>query len=446
MRTVWWLLLGACTGAGTADTSGDDTSETDVAEVGVTYHGDIRAIVDRSCLGCHAPGGIGPIDLSYSAEAWASGPPAWTRIAVDAMESGAMPPWMPDATCHPIAGSRELSAKELKKVSAWADAGFPEGDPALWTAQVSAPPAPELEAPDVRLPIPTPYTPDPSTPDDYRCFVLDAGVEKTTWLRAFAVEPDKVEVVHHALLYRLDAEWADEVAGWDAADEGPGYRCFGSPGTWEAETVSGWAPGQQPEVYGEGVARRIAKGSQLILQMHYNIANLGPGDPLPADQSAVALWTLPDGEQPLLELISLPFAKTDLDIPAGQGSVVQTEEVDLSDMLRRSVPIRGAFPHMHRLGTSLRVDVLREDGSEECVVHVPAWDFDWQQTYFFPPDDPIFVSRFDDVRITCNYDNSAANQSVVNGEAVEPRDVSWGEGTFDEMCLAYLYVTLPVAP
>ena len=49
---------------------------------------------------------------------------------------------------------------------------------------------------------------------------------------------------------------------------------------------------------------------------------------------------------------------------------------------------------------------------------------------------------------TCAYDNSAANQPVINGEHVEPRDVTWGEGTLDEMCLLYVQqeVALAQAP
>jgi hypothetical protein len=413
----------------------------------VTYHRDVRPILDRHCVGCHTPGGIGPIDLTWREEEWAQGPPPWTAVAAAAVADGRMPPWMPDESCHPVAGSRALSSRQEERIAAWAAGGFALGDEADWPGPPDPVGVDTLGEPDARLAMPEAYTPDRASPDDYRCFVVDPGLDTTTWLRAFDVEPDTVEVVHHVLLYRLDPSWADEVATWDAADEGPGYSCFGSPGTWEAETLAGWAPGQQPEVYGAGIARRLAEGSVLVLQLHYNTVNLGPDDPVPADRSGIALWTLAEGEVPIYELLSLPLAKTDLAIPAGDADVTEVEETELSTALPpgRNVPIRGAFPHMHRLGRSVRVDVLREDGSEACVIDVPRWDFDGQQTYFFPADAPVFVSDDDTLRITCRYDNSPANQIVVNGEPVEVRDVGWGEGTFDEMCLAYLYVTLPVA-
>jgi hypothetical protein len=42
---------------------------------------------------------------------------------------------------------------------------------------------------------------------------------------------------------------------------------------------------------------------------------------------------------------------------------------------------------------------------------------------------------------------SAANQPIVNGETGDPAAVAWGDGTLDEMCLAYVGVLEPfIAP
>lgn len=441
MRVVGLVVaLGACGGG---DPPGDDAVDTDAAEVAgeVTYHRQIRPMFERSCGACHAPGGVAPLDLTYDPAAWADGPPTWAVSAAAAVADGTMPPWLPSDDCHPIEGSRALTDRERARVAAWAAAGFPEGDPSTYRAPRPAEVV-DLGPPDLTLDLPEPYVADRTAPDDYRCFVLDAGVEDTTWVRALTVQPDAVAIVHHVLLYRLDASYAAEVAAWEAEDDTPGYRCFGAPGTWDAETVAGWAPGQAPEVYAPGTARRLDPESILVLQLHYNTLGLPVGQAAPADRTAVALWTTE--ERPTLELLSFPFANTELEIPAGDPDVEAVLEVDLDGYLPRAVNVRGAFPHMHTLGRSLRVDVLREDGSETCVIDVPRWDFDWQQSFFFASSDPIGVLPDESLRLTCRYDNSAASQPVVNGVQVEPRDVGWGEGTFDEMCLAYLYVTLPV--
>ena len=47
----------------------------------------------------------------------------------------------------------------------------------------------------------------------------------------------------------------------------------------------------------------------------------------------------------------------------------------------------------------------------------------------------------DRVEMTCVWDNSPENQPVVGGVKQTPRDVTWGEGTLDEMCLGGVTLT-----
>jgi hypothetical protein len=72
-------------------------------------------------------------------------------------------------------------------------------------------------------------------------------------------------------------------------------------------------------------------------------------------------------------------------------------------------------------------------------VGIPAWDFSWQGAY--PLEAPVVLAPSDELFLSCTWDNSAENQPIVDGEVGAPRDVSWGEGTSDEMCLSTLYVT-----
>ncbi len=88
----------------------------------------------------------------------------------------------------------------------------------------------------------------------------------------------------------------------------------------------------------------------------------------------------------------------------------------------------GVFPHMHTRGRSLRVEVDHA-GQTQCLTDVPRWDFNWQQGYFYDGP-PRIAGGGDMLRITCTHDTSAEGQPI-----------TWGEGTDDEMCLAFLYVS-----
>ena len=87
----------------------------------------------------------------------------------------------------------------------------------------------------------------------------------------------------------------------------------------------------------------------------------------------------------------------------------------------------GVFPHMHKLGRTLRVQ-LERTSKTTCLVDVASWDFHWQQFYFY--ERAIDVVPGDVVTIQCSFDTAGVTS-----------EVHWGEGTDDEMCLAGFYVT-----
>jgi hypothetical protein len=94
---------------------------------------------------------------------------------------------------------------------------------------------------------------------------------------------------------------------------------------------------------------------------------------------------------------------------------------------------------MHTLGKTMRSEIWRADGQTACMLDIHDWDFSWQGSYLF--EDPVRFEPGDELWMGCTWDNSPENQAVVNGMMQTPVDVSWGEGTRDEMCLGGFYVT-----
>jgi hypothetical protein len=98
---------------------------------------------------------------------------------------------------------------------------------------------------------------------------------------------------------------------------------------------------------------------------------------------------------------------------------------------------------MHLLGTKINTKLIRADGSEVCLTQVDNWDFNWQRTYAYQPASRVPLSIDDAIEISCTYDNSSANQPIVDGARAEPQNVQWGDGSHDEMCLNYLGLVVP---
>jgi hypothetical protein len=94
---------------------------------------------------------------------------------------------------------------------------------------------------------------------------------------------------------------------------------------------------------------------------------------------------------------------------------------------------------MHTRGTRAKLEIERAGGAKECVLEIPQWDFHWQGAYDLTQ--PKTARPGDRLALECHWDNSAANQPIVGGQRQPPRDLNWGEGTNDEMCLGLFYVT-----
>ena len=70
---------------------------------------------------------------------------------------------------------------------------------------------------------------------------------------------------------------------------------------------------------------------------------------------------------------------------------------------------------MHLRGRDISVVLDPGTSKEQTLLHIPAWDFHWQDVYYL--EHPIHVGAGDTIRVSCTFDNSAAAQPVVGGQA-----------------------------
>ena len=397
--------------ASTTTTGSADESTTGAAE-GPTFAEDVAPILAQHCWGCHVEGGIAPYSLVDYESAEALG-----AAIVATTQSRTMPPWPLDASgdCQQFVDERWLSDTELDTLAAWVDAGAPPGDLSLVPPPPAEPPGLEQVSATIATEAYTPTGSPPDNPlDDYRCFVIDSPSATDTVLTAFEVHPGVVEQAHHVVLFSLgNAEAEAEALSRSGSDGRPGYTCFGGAGVGAAEILAAWAPGVRVARYPEGTGARVPGGRRLVLQMHYN---LSAG--ISEDVTSMDL-ELDDTATPLRTVLAIDL---DLAIPPDTPEHVES---NVDGFGPDPVTLVAAFPHMHQLGRTLRVEL----GDGTCVIDVPRWDFHWQQTYSYTK--PVVVPGNAQVGLRCVYDSTG-----VAGVT------SFGEGTSDEMC-AVQFFALP---
>lgn len=393
----------------------------------VTYSKDVSRILQEKCQQCHRPGDIGPMSLLTYDDA-VNYAPDIKRV----LEQGIMPPWKPNEGAEKFKGAYNLSDQQKADLLSWIANGTPQGDP----ADMPEPTAPKgdwvIGDPDLVLKMPEPYTPARGK-DIYRCFVLPTGLDADKWVSAVDILPGNRKQVHHVILY-LDSSGAAEKL--DAADPEPGYDCYGGPGfnlssnltslLLDGYALGGWAPGARPDHLPEGVGMKLGKNTKIVMQIHYNTL-LRAGE----DQTSIGLYF--NKEPAKKQLFFLPVVNTNFRIPAGEANSLVTAQFPVLPFL--DMKVINAFPHMHMLGTKIEVETLIR-GEKANMITINNWDFNWQGTYTFQK--PIEMPAYSAINLRCTFDNSVNNPKNPNNPLI---DVRWGEGTADEMCLAFIGVT-----
>lgn len=432
-----WLTMGifaalaAVAGCGGEGGGGGSAAGTPPADA-VTYWQDAKPILDAKCNGCHTAGGIAPFALETYDQAY-----PMRGLIKTATQAGTMPPWPPAKGCNEYYSDRSLTEEQIATLAAWTDGGGVEGDPAKPGGPVDLGPTNDLSRVDRSLEMPVEYTPA-KEPDDYRCFVLDWPGTETEFVAGFRANPGNAAVVHHVIAFLIDPANVAEVETRDASEAGPGYTCYGGAGV-KSQWLGGWAPGSLGADNPEGTGIRVEPGSKVVLQIHYNTLTAGAqADRTSVDFKVEKSVTTEGRIQPWAKPTWL--SGDGMLIPAGEADATHSFTYDMTTLGDGSpVTIHAAGLHMHQLGKYGSLRIERADGTSECMLDIPHWNFHWQGSYSFL--EPKTINPGDKVTLECHWDNSAANQPLVDGVKLPPKDVTWGESTTDEMCLGTFYIT-----
>ena len=316
--------------------------------------------------------------------------------------------------------------------------------------------------------------------DDYRCFLLDPKVKEDSIIRSIQFIPQQKDYVHHAIIFRVtDANLAEAIK---LDKSGTGWPCFGGSGLGgmlssfvTSPWISSWAPGRGIDVSPAGYGIPFKKGERFGLQVHYNL--LAPQiSKLVTDQSRIVMKAIPAKGATVKQLhVELFPAPVELACPAGVTGPLCDRRASLLDLAGRTnnasaleaagisalcgqnpfkpvasltstcdkvitgnFNIIAAAPHMHLLGRSLKLVLNPGTAKEQLIFDVPNYNFDDQSAKVLKA--PIKVNAGDTIRVQCTFDPTL-RQKLPALRNLEPRYITWGEGSSDEMCLGVIAAT-----
>jgi Tfp pilus assembly protein PilF len=392
----------------------------DATPLPITFNRDIAPILFRTCARCHRPGEAGPFSLLTYDDA-----KSHARQIAAATKRRFMPPWLPEPSELKFADELRLSDNEIARIQAWVEQGTVEGNQSDLPSMPKFVEGWQLGKPDVVLKATKSYVLPASGSDNYWNFVFRAPVDRTRWLKAMEIRPGDKRLVHHANVL------VDRQQNGRLQEQEPGAGFAGMELTLESEIFDPdshflfWKPGSIPYVEPDGMALRLDKNADLILNTH-----LQPSGKPETIQPTLGLYFT---DQPATLHPILLQLENDrmLDIPAGDKHFVVTDEFTLPV----NVDLLAIYPHAHYLGQDLRAVAKFPNGRSETLIHIPDWNLTWQAVYRYAQ--PMKLPKGTTISMNFAYDNSDANVRNPNDP---PQRVVAGNRAVDEMAHLWLQV------
>jgi Tfp pilus assembly protein PilF len=383
----------------------------------ITFARDVEPIVRSRCTPCHRPEGPAPFALETHADVARRG-----RLIARVVETGYMPPWLPEQGSETFAGARRLTAEERDTIVRWAEQGMAAGEPKVEREATKADEPNSNDRPDLMVEVDAPYTLPADGPDVFRNFVLRVPLERARYVRAVRIDPGEARVVHHA---SLGVDRTRTARRLDALSAEPGFSGMLAGGAASPPGhFIGWAPGRQAYRSPPGLSWRLDAGADLVLQMH--MVPSGAAEPI---RPRVALFFTEEAPRARAGLVRL--GSTGIDIPPGMRRHVLEDTFELPV----GVAVLGISPHAHYLAREIESVATLPGGRRVPLLTIMAWNFRWQDDYRYLR--PLELPAGTRITTRVVYDNTSNNHANPHQP---PRRVVYGPSSGDEMGDVWLQV------
>ena len=374
----------------------------------ITYSQHIAPILQENCVTCHRQGGIGPWAMTGYDMVRGFAP-----MIREVIRTRRMPPWHADPQYGHFANDRSLSSDEVRTLVHWVEAGAPRGEgPDPLAADDRSWPEWQLGEPDLVLDIPAFDVPATGVVA-YQYQRIRNPLDRDVWVRGTEIVPGDRSALHHVITSFAVPEPAEK------AQKG-GRNALGNAADGRATRrgggLGGYVPGSVAEAFPDGTGTLLPAGAVLIFQMHYT-----PYGKAVTDRSRLGLYF--HDEPPRHRLASAVLMNNRILIPAHAKAHRETAE----RTFKRDILVYDMLPHAHYRGKASEFRAYYPDGTEEVLLSVPNYDFNWQTSYVL--EEPKVLPAGTRVVHTTWWDNSAQNPANPDPN----REVPWGLQSWDEM-------------
>ena len=344
--------------------------------LGQTYT-DVQPIITVKCVTCHRTGGDAPFTL----ETYQSLKKR-TSFIKQVIETNYMPPWRADAHYRDFANNRTLSTSEKETILNWIANNAPEGK----VQKVKPVATNEVlnREPDLILKTGTSFIVKGNNEEKFVVFKIPFEIADTQNIEGIELYANNKKIIHH-LNYgfydvpdkTLNIQNGPAVIDTETDTEGLEAKNYG-PLKKSMVYYSGWIPGTSNEFYPKQFGWVLPKRGVIILTVHYSAIG--------KEEESVIGVKLFFKKQPVERNVRI--------ISLGSGGIGERDITPKLILFPRQVStfklkvktqdtqsVMYVWPHMHYLGKEFYAYAVTPDNDTINLVHIPEWDFRWQELY-----------------------------------------------------------------
>ncbi|MES2645893.1 MAG: cytochrome c [Bacteroidota bacterium] len=373
----------------------------------ITWYKDIEPLIQNKCASCHHEGGGAPFSLINYEDVSKR-----ATFIKEVVTSRYMPPWRPDKNYTHFSNDRSLKQEEIDLIAKWIDNKKPKGKPIKETTK---PPTfftqtKYTRAPDLTLTTATSFEIKGDNAERFVIFKIPFDLPEGGNVEAAEFYSSNKKVIHHAN-YEVHeiADTAVDIISTapyinltdDDRSKYDQYKPYRKTITY----YGGWIPGTTYEYYPKEFGWVMPKRGVILITVHFA--------PTAVKEECIAGINLFFKSTPVTRPVKV--------ISFGSGGVGQkqiTPDFYINANEKKTftlemtnpgsdLSVMYVWPHMHYIGKEFTAFIVKPGGDTVKLVHIPEWDFRWQEIYRFPKF--VKVPKGSVMHIVGTYDNTASN-------------------------------------
>lgn len=409
----------------------------------ITYYNNIEPIITTNCAPCHRPNEAAPFSLlTYNDVAKRA------SFIKEVVSKRYMPPWRANNKYVHFANDRSLAQKDIDMIVKWVDSKAHEGTPVKKSAAAKEPVAGTMynRKPDMILQMADSFMVKGDGGERFIIFKIPFELKDSANVEAIEFFSNNKKLVHHVnyaihpvLDTTIDIYNTNAVLNLSEDDRKKfdQYQPYRKSITY----YGGWVPGASYEAYPKDFGWVLPKRGVILLTVHYA--------PAAKDEESICGVNLFFKATPVKRPVKV--------ISFGSGGIgekeiypspfyikpneVKTFRLNLSNP-GEDFSIMYVWPHMHYIGKAFTAYLTNPKGDTTRLVHIPDWDFRWQEIYKFRK--LVRVPKGSVIHIEGTYDNRASNPANPSNP---PQTVwSFGDMQSTNEMMTLMMVFLPYKP